>query len=144
MNKFWMVVFLTLIWCGFSGNFGWLNILLGALVASVCYWVIPTDHYAPYTIRVLPLLRLLLTVLIELIKSSLIVAWEVITPGDRAQPSIIEVPLSCEHEIERTVLANLISLTPGTLSIDLSPDKSLLTVHAIKARPEWYKAHNDQ
>lgn len=134
MNKFWMVVFLTLIWCGFSGNFGWLNILLGALVASVCYWVIPADHYAPYTIRVLPLLRLLLTVLIELIKSSLIVAWEVITPGDRAQPSIIEVPLSCEHEIERTVLANLISLTPGTLSIDLSPDKSLLTVHVMFAQ----------
>ena len=134
MNKFWMVVFLALIWCGFSGNFGWLNIVLGAVIASVCYWIIPAGQYAPYTIRVLPLLRLLLTVLFELVKSSLIVAWEVLTPHDRAQPNIIDVPLSCTHEIERTVLANLISLTPGTLSVDFNEKDNTLLVHVMFAQ----------
>ena len=134
MNKFWMVIFLTLIWCGFSGNFGWLNIVFGAVIASACYWIIPAGQYAPYTIRVLPLLRLLLTVLFELVKSSLIVAWEVLTPRDRAQPKIIDVPLSCTHEIERTVLANLISLTPGTLSVDFNEKDNTLLVHVMFAQ----------
>ena len=141
MNKFWMMVFLTLIWCGFSGNFGWLNIVFGTIVASVCYWVIPADQYAPYTIRIMPLFGLLLTVLIELIKSSMIVAWEVITPGNRAQPNIIEVTLSCQHEIERTVLANLISLTPGTLSVDFNKKDNTLLVHVMFAQDPTSTLH---
>ena len=65
----------------------------------------------------------------ELLASSFQVAWDVITPVHRSNPAIIAVPLDIEDPKEITVLANLISLTPGSLSLDVSPDRSTLYVH---------------
>ena len=67
--------------------------------------------------------------LYELTVSSFEVAWEVITPTHRSRPAIVAVPLDIEEPIQITVLANLISLTPGTLSLDVSPDGKTLYVH---------------
>ena len=52
-----------------------------------------------------------------------------ITPGQRSRPAIVAVPLDIEDPLQITVLANLISLTPGTLSLDVSPDGKTLYVH---------------
>jgi hypothetical protein len=59
----------------------------------------------------------------ELIVSSVRVAWEVITPGDHSRAQIVEMPLDVESDIEILLVTNLISLTPGTLSLDVTPDR---------------------
>ena len=64
---------------------------------------------------------------------------EVITPGFHMRPGIVMVPLDVKSDMGITLLANMISLTPGTLSIDVSNDKKVLFVHAmyIKDREQF-------
>jgi multicomponent Na+:H+ antiporter subunit E len=78
----------------------------------------------------------------ELVISNLRVLWDVITPGLINRPGIIGVPLTAQTDLEIFVVASLISLTPGTLSVDLSEDRKTLFVHVMflddveKAREE--------
>jgi multicomponent Na+:H+ antiporter subunit E len=69
--------------------------------------------------------------LAELVRSSLRVAADVVTPASRARPGIVRVPLEAESDLEIALVANLISLTPGTLTIDVAPDRSCLLVHVM-------------
>ncbi|MBW2487296.1 MAG: Na+/H+ antiporter subunit E, partial [Deltaproteobacteria bacterium] len=52
-------------------------------------------------------------------------------PGFQMRAAIVAIPLDAESDLEITVLANLITLTPGTLSLDVSPDRKTLYVHAM-------------
>jgi multicomponent Na+:H+ antiporter subunit E len=54
--------------------------------------------------------------------------------GTRLTPGIVAFPLTVTRPAEITLLANLITLTPGTLSVDVSEDGKLLYVHAINVR----------
>lgn len=67
----------------------------------------------------------------ELVRSNIRVAWDVITITHYMKPGILAVPLEAETNLEITLLANFISLTPGTLSLDVSSDHKVLFVHAM-------------
>lgn len=68
---------------------------------------------------------------VEVVKSNFKVMYEVITPNQNMKPGIVAIPLDVRTDIEITVFANLITLTPGTLSLDVSDDRSVLYVHAM-------------
>jgi multicomponent Na+:H+ antiporter subunit E len=72
----------------------------------------------------------------ELVKGSLRIARDVLSPKPKVRPGIVALPLDAETDLEITLLANLISLTPGTLSLDVSEDRTLLFVHALYADPD--------
>ncbi len=77
----------------------------------------------------------------EMIVSSLRVAYDVVTPPIHARPGVIEVPIEAKTDLEITLLANLITLTPGTLTLDVAPDRKSLYVHAMFASdPEKVRA----
>jgi multicomponent Na+:H+ antiporter subunit E len=59
------------------------------------------------------------------------VAYEVVTPHYTMNPGIVAVPLDATSDAEITLLANLITLTPGTLSVDVSSDRKVLYVHVM-------------
>jgi multicomponent Na+:H+ antiporter subunit E len=67
----------------------------------------------------------------ELILSALKVAWLVVQPQLRLRPAIIAYPLTLTTDAQITLLANMITLTPGTLSVDVSADRKTLYIHAI-------------
>ncbi len=67
----------------------------------------------------------------ELLLSALRVAWLVMQPKLTLRPAIIAYPLTVTSDAQITLLANMITLTPGTLSIDVSADRKTLYVHAI-------------
>ena len=67
----------------------------------------------------------------ELFLSNLRVAWEVVTPTHDMEPGVVAIPLDIKTDHEITLLANLITLTPGTLSLDVSDDKKFLYIHAM-------------
>ncbi len=69
--------------------------------------------------------------LYELVISSFRVAWEVVTPQSYSRPGIIAVPLDVRSDLGITLLANLISLTPGSLSLEVSADRRTLYVHVM-------------
>lgn len=134
------ILFLTLVWMALQAPFDVGNLLLGVLFAWAVLWISkpifnPAERRVREGIRPLPRiwrsLVLLLVFLRELVFSAVEVAWYVVQPSLRIRPAIVAVPLDVQTDREITVLANLISLTPGTLSLDVSPDRSHLYVHTI-------------
>ena len=119
-------------WCALLGTFDLGTFVWGFLLAFAALSLSsPMFGQTAYFKRALLAARLGAYFLYELVVSSLQVAWDVITPGHRSRPGIIAVPLELEEPIQITVLANLISLTPGTLSLDVSPDGKTLYVHEM-------------
>jgi multicomponent Na+:H+ antiporter subunit E len=69
----------------------------------------------------------------ELVVSALRVAYDVLHPRPRMRPAIVSVPLDVRTNGQITLLAILITLTPGTLALDVSRDRRTLLVHAMFA-----------
>jgi multicomponent Na+:H+ antiporter subunit E len=67
----------------------------------------------------------------DLVLSSVQVARTVLGPGS-AQPRFVTVPLNkARSDLEITMVANYITLTPGTLTVDVSADRRTLLVHSL-------------
>jgi multicomponent Na+:H+ antiporter subunit E len=84
-------------------------------------------HIPPYAWFVVVFLR-------ELIIANAIVAREVLTPGLRLEPAIIRVPTSCTTDVQMMLLANTITMTPGTLSLEVDTESRDLYVHGLFVR----------
>jgi multicomponent Na+:H+ antiporter subunit E len=82
-------------------------------------------------VRIIAWAGLVGIVLVEVLVSSLRVAWEILTPRPRARPGILRVPLDVSSVGQITLLAHLVTLTPGTVSLDVSKDRTSLYVHAM-------------
>jgi multicomponent Na+:H+ antiporter subunit E len=67
----------------------------------------------------------------DLLISNFYVAYDVWTPRDHFSPRIVFVPIDDLSDIEVALLATRISLTPGTLSMDVSADRRFLLVHSM-------------
>lgn len=67
--------------------------------------------------------------IVELIKANLQIVIGVLSPLSRLKPGILAIPLDVTSDVEITILANMITLTPGTLSLDLSHDRKVLFVY---------------
>lgn len=139
-NKFLSNIFLTFVWVALTGDFSFENYVFGFFLSFHILWLITAGrNKSKYFIIVPKLILLLVFFLYELVKANLEVAYEVITPRLNMTPGIIMVPLDVQSNMGITLLANMISLTPGTLSIDVSNDRKVLFVHAmyIKDRDQF-------
>jgi multicomponent Na+:H+ antiporter subunit E len=86
-----------------------------------------SDH----TLRPLRLATFLAWFAWQLVLSNLVVAREVVTPRDHIRTGIVRVPLSGCSDLVVTVIANAISLTPGTLTLEARHDPPALYVHVL-------------
>lgn len=82
-------------------------------------------------IRIPQVIRFLFIYAKALIIANLWVAYAVLSPLRHMKPGIIAIPLDVQSDLEILSLANLITMTPGTLSVDISEDKRILYVHAM-------------
>ncbi len=69
----------------------------------------------------------------ELVVANAQVVWDVVTPRSRLQPGIVALPLRCRTDAEVAMLANLVTLTPGTLTVAIARDPEVLYVHGMYA-----------
>ena len=121
-------------WAIVTGDFTSGNLVFGFLVGFAALWIAAgLFGQSRYHTRLAGVVGLFLYFLYDLVQSSLKVAWDVLTPTLHARPAFVEMPLDAESDAEIVLTANLISLTPGTLSIDVSPDRRTLLVHAMFA-----------
>lgn len=67
----------------------------------------------------------------EVLVANLKVAYDVITPQSHARPGVIAIPLDCTNNLEITLLTIVMSLTPGTLALDISSDRKKLYIHGM-------------
>lgn len=84
-----------------------------------------------YLLRVVAVLNLIYIFSLELILSNVAVLKAVLRPKLNIKPGIFAFPTELKEDWEITMLANLITLTPGTLVVDVSPDNRILYVHAM-------------
>lgn len=77
------------------------------------------------------LIKFALFILWEMVIANLRVAREVLAPKVKMRPGVVRIPLKFTNDIEITILANLISLTPGTLTLDVSDDRRYIYIHAM-------------
>lgn len=135
MNTFAVNLILTLAWATFFGDFGLITLVSGFLLGTFILWLlqplIGVSH--GYHLRVWYWIKLAVLFLYELVVSSVEVLWDIVTPRHRARPAIIEMPLDVQSDAGILLVTNLISLTPGTLSLDVSPDRKSVSIHAMFA-----------
>ena len=133
MELFIYNILISMLWALLTGNVSIGNLTLGFVLGYFALTLLhpATGAKASYFQKTMQFVRFALFFTKELIVSSFRVAKDVIKPLPLMRPGIIGIPLDAETDLEITMLANLITLTPGTLSLDVSPDRKTLYIHAM-------------
>ncbi len=124
---------LMLIWAGLFGSIDFWTLASGFVVSYILLHIVyrKNSDGIVYFGRAPRIIGFVTYYLWELIRSNVTVAYDIVTPQHYMKPGIVAVPLDAKTDFEITLLANLISMTPGTLSLDVSEDRSTLFVHAM-------------
>jgi len=138
-NLFLANVLLSLIWASISGTLSFASILLGFVIGYMILFVIYGKE-ADYFLKVIRIFLFAFRFIWLLFLSNIEVAIEVLRIRPKSAPGIIAYQLHSTNPLEITLFANFISLTPGTLSVDISEDNKVLYIHALFANnPEKLK-----
>lgn len=136
-------LFLAFAWMAEWGSLSPVTFVGGFLLGLVILWLLrqlydPADRptRGQTLIRPFALVALGFIFLNEVAVSALSVLKEILRPQLRIQPGIVSVPLDVKTDIQITILANMVSLTPGTLSLDVSADGERLYVHALNVEDD--------
>lgn len=128
---FWNIC-LASAWALAMGDVSLTNLSIGFVLGYAALWIAqPAIGRAGYFGRVPRAIRFALFFLWQLILANLRVAYDVVTPKYHMRPGIVAIPLDAKTDQEITLLANLITLTPGSLSLDVSEDRRVLYVHSM-------------
>ena len=132
MTLFALNLLLAVVWAGWLGQWSLVHLAIGFVMGYLTLWLFqPVLGRSPY-FKKLPLaIGFLAFFAGELVVSSLRVAWDVVTPRARRRPGIVAVPLKLTSDGAITLLAAVITLTPGSLGVDVSADRSTLFVHEM-------------
>lgn len=141
MNQKIILFFAALIiWCLFNWVPDGAHILMGIVVASIVAYilgdlVVQRPHllwrpgrYVHFLFHYVPVF------LWEVLKANIDVAYRIIHPELPLEPGIVKVKTTLRSDIAFTLLANSITLTPGTMSVDIDKDRAVLYVHWIDVR----------
>lgn len=130
-----MTLLLAVVWIILQNGFSWgmavFGVILGIIIprATANWWPDRPSGFRPFK-----MLAYIILVLWDILVANVQVAWIVLTkPNSKMKPAWIIVPLDLREPEAITVLAGTITLTPGTVSADLSSTGHSLLVHALHA-----------
>ncbi|WP_426416200.1 Na+/H+ antiporter subunit E [Aestuariirhabdus sp. LZHN29] len=130
-------ILLLIVWLLLNNSIDPGHIVLGSLLGIVIPLLTAPLQYPQPPMRKPGLaIYYVLQLVWDIILSNFQVARQVLGPIDRLRPAFIAVPLELEAEVAIAILANTISLTPGTVSADLSEDHRWLYVHVLNLHDE--------
>ncbi|MDF1727270.1 MAG: Na+/H+ antiporter subunit E [Sulfitobacter sp.] len=128
-----LALLLAVVWILLQNQFSWgmavFGLILGIIIPRITapWW--PDRPHAPRPIK---MLSYMLIVLWDILVANVQVAWIVLTrPNSKLRPAWIVIPLDLKEPEAITILAGTITLTPGTVSADLSDEGHSLLVHAL-------------
>jgi multicomponent Na+:H+ antiporter subunit E len=125
---------LAIAWAALQGEFSLRTLLTGQILGYVILVGLVRGgvlQSSPYIGRVHQVLRLAAYFFRELVKANLRLALDVATPRFHMRPGIIAVPLDATKDGQILLLSMLINTTPGSVALDVSPDKKTLYVHVM-------------
>ncbi|MEA2067861.1 MAG: Na+/H+ antiporter subunit E [Verrucomicrobiota bacterium] len=133
MELFVYNILIALLWALLTGKVSVGNLALGFVLGYFALTLLypSAGKKSSYFQKTMQGIRFTLFFTKELIVSSWRVAIDVVKPLPLMRPGVVGIPIDAETDLEITMLANVISLTPGTLSLDVSKDRKTLYIHAM-------------
>jgi multicomponent Na+:H+ antiporter subunit E len=132
MSRYVNAIFLAIVWAALTGSFTLPNFGFGLLLGWLALYLVREQlDIRRGRYRGVGMASLAVLFVRELLLSGWRVAKLVTSPRMDLKPGIFAYPLSVDRDFEITLLANMITLTPGTLSVDVSEDRRTLYVHAL-------------
>jgi multicomponent Na+:H+ antiporter subunit E len=123
---------LALMWAALQGDLNAINFFSGFLISAAVIYIFRRMFFRPLYFKKTALgVTLALVFIKELIKSNIAVLRVVLSPRLRVRSGVVAVPTELTNDVALTMLANMITLTPGTLTLDISPDRRYLFVHTL-------------
>lgn len=127
-----MNLLLSFIWVALTGSMYYSNFLFGFLLGFFILWIMNRNEADQrYFYRVPKTIGFIFFFLYEIILANIQVAYDVITPRYFSKPGIVRFPMQAKTDLEINLLSTIISLTPGTLILDISEDKKSLFIHVM-------------
>ncbi|MCK6265804.1 Na+/H+ antiporter subunit E [Vibrio sp. ZSDE26] len=133
MKAFGWNMLLALAWVVLSGSYTISNLFAGMLMSYIvlAYALRDRPLFGAYFGKLPKLLNFILFFIWDLIKANARVAYDVLTPTHLMKPAVIAVPLDIQSDGGITMFSSLITVTPGSLALDVSTDKKVLYVHMM-------------
>ncbi|HUF32612.1 MAG TPA: Na+/H+ antiporter subunit E [Acidimicrobiales bacterium] len=130
------VLWLLVVWVALWEDVSAANVASGVVVGLLLTTFFPVRKAsAVSTFRPLKAVQLLAYFLWKLLEANVVVAWEVITPSNaNVNEAIVAVPLTGASDVVVATVANMISLTPGTLTLEIERHPTVLYVHVLHLR----------
>ncbi|MDC3415598.1 Na+/H+ antiporter subunit E [Aquibacillus salsiterrae] len=125
-------IIIAIMWMFLSENYTFSSFISGYIIGILL--LLAFQRFIPdnfYMIRVVKVIRLVLLFFKELLLSNIEIVKLVYKPKPSFEPGIFALPTELKSNWEITMLANLITLTPGTLSVAVSDDNSTIFIHAM-------------
>ncbi|APH03865.1 Na+/H+ antiporter subunit E [Bacillus weihaiensis] len=124
--------FLAFIWMFLSNDYSSLAFFKGFFFGGLVIVALRRFFtHRIYFLNIIAVIKLLFIFLSELIKSNFAVLKVILSPKLTIQPGIFALETDLEKDWEITILSNLITLTPGTLVVEVSEDNKTLYIHAM-------------
>ncbi len=126
------LIALGLLWCLLNNRLSLSEFALGVLFGAFVLWLTKGfRHERIWLEREWKAIFLLSDFLKQMVIANFQVARIVLSPKINLRPALFVLPLELDNDVAITALGNMITLTPGTLTIDVAPDRSVLFVHCI-------------
>ncbi len=132
-----LLVALVLVWNLLWGTWSWANLISGTVVALAVTTLLPLPPVVGGT-RVHPaaLLGYLGYFLLDLVVSAAQVAWRTLSPGGVRNSAIIRVGMRTDSDLLLTIIAESLSLVPGSIVIDLDRERRTFALHLLSVRDD--------
>lgn len=145
-----LLVWFVVLWESLWGNFTFANLLSGMAVSIglVILVKLPDADLRSYgggRVRPFRALWFLVFFVVKVVQANVILAWEVVTPRNSIEPGIIGVPIRDCSDALVTLIANAFTLTPGSLTIEVLEEPTVIYVHVLhfndpeKARRDLFR-----
>lgn len=136
-----LFILALLVWLLLNWVPDWQHFIVGVFIAGFVAFMtgdmfVQRPHLFKHVQRYLWFLYYIPMFLWECIKANIDVAYRVAHPNIPIHPGIVKVKTGLKSDTALTFLANSITLTPGTLSVDIDKEKGILYVHWINVKKE--------
>jgi len=135
----YLFVILIAIWLMLTSSFHWQELIVGASISLVLGLILAKRYSSlglpPISIkRIIYSIIYILVLLKEIVVANFDVAYRVIHPKMPIKPGIVVIETDLKQNFAKLILANSITLTPGTFTLDIKDDK--LLIHWINVQSE--------
>lgn len=138
MGLLFINIVLALLWSALTGQFTLGNLSTGFILGYVVLFLLRgVFGGGQYFAKIGQIVRIVTFFVWELLIANLRVATDVLRPGPlRMRPRVIAIPMEPKSDVALLMLGNMLSLTPGTLLLDVSDDRKTMFLHFINAPDE--------